>query len=118
MIKNEAIDIQSGKELARATEQARNIGETAMTYETATRGVLEVAMVTDLGPNNDGNFGPIGEAEVSASKEQLQDLAKPEYAKRASSSWICVDGRCSYAEIAAAEAGESDEADQIGRAHV
>jgi hypothetical protein len=52
----------------------------------------QVLLVTDLG---EGNIGAISAAEVSAERKQqlIEDGAKPEYHKRATCAFICVDGR-------------------------
>jgi hypothetical protein len=106
------IDIQRGPETFPVDEElTHKIGESAVTMEE--RVLSKVAVVTDLGENNVGNLGPDNETERQASAVLVAEL--PEYSKPASNCWICVDGRCSDEEIAAAEAGESKEANpQIG----
>lgn len=71
--------------------------------------MLELTVI-DLGPNNTGTFGP-DDLNPALKQQVIQDLAKPEYSKPASNTWICVDGRSSAREIARAQPGAVHEAD-------
>lgn len=54
--------------------------------------------LTDLGPNNIGKLGPAG-LDDERHRLVVAALAKPEYSLPASNRWICIDGRCSAAEV-------------------
>jgi hypothetical protein len=56
-------------------------------------GIVEEDMaltVVNLGPDNEGSFGPDASTDVKALQKDAQ---KPEYTGRASKRWRCVDGR-------------------------
>lgn len=89
--------------------EAREFFPIGNEYEQEEYAVALKLDVIDLGPNNIGSYGPDNLDETVAEKA-MQDTALPEYSRPLSSSWICVDGRCSQEEIDAELAGDNKEA--------
>ena len=69
--------------------------------------------VTTLGPGNIGSFGPEGRIEPEESRYLLHSLTSETYSVPATNNWICIDGRCSSAELERAQSDEQAANPQI-----
>lgn len=66
--------------------------DATQTIESARR-LPEIAVITDLGDGNDGTIYPHEKLNSDQVEQAIQDVAGPEYRKKATRRWRCVDGR-------------------------